>query len=129
MKQTTTTGEVLPTEQAIEKLERDAATLEEYGAAATANAIRACTTTFKNALARLGDEPLSLGDAALASCYSVDHLSRLVRSGAIPNAGRKGKPKIRRCHLPKKAIPISSAASYNRITDARRLGSRARRLA
>ena len=46
---------------------------------------------------------LTLEQAAEYSAYSVDHLARSVRSGAIPNAGRKGQPRVRRGDLPRKS--------------------------
>jgi hypothetical protein len=49
-----------------------------------------------------GEEALGLVEAAKACGYSADHLGRLVRSGAIPNAGREKAPKIRRRDLPRK---------------------------
>src|SRR5580704_14810709 len=45
-------------------------------------------------------ELLPLAEAARESGYSADHLARLVRESRIPNAGRRGKPMIRRCDLP-----------------------------
>ena len=50
--------------------------------------------------------PLSLSEAARESGYSADHLSRLVRQGVIPNAGRPRSPRISRKDLPKKATSL-----------------------
>jgi hypothetical protein len=47
-------------------------------------------------------EILTLRQAADNSGYSVDHLARSLRSGAVPNAGRKGHPRVRRGDLPRK---------------------------
>lgn len=46
------------------------------------------------------DEELTLQKAAEESGYSVSHLQHLVADGEIPNAGRKGRPRIRRGDLP-----------------------------
>lgn len=43
---------------------------------------------------------LNLQQAARASGYSADRLSRLVREGKIPNFGRKHAPRVRRGDLP-----------------------------
>ena len=48
------------------------------------------------------DEPLTLREAAAESGYSVSHLHHLVAVGEIPNAGAKGRPRIRRGDLPMK---------------------------
>jgi hypothetical protein len=51
-------------------------------------------------------EILTLEQAADNSGYSVDHLARSLRSGAIPNAGRKGQPRVRRGDLPRKPTAL-----------------------
>ncbi|KKK68655.1 hypothetical protein LCGC14_2941850, partial [marine sediment metagenome] len=43
---------------------------------------------------------LSLDEAAAASGLSYSHLQRLVSVGDIPNAGRRGAPRILRKDLP-----------------------------
>lgn len=48
------------------------------------------------------DEELTLTEAADLSGYSKSHLRHLVSEGEIPNAGRKGRPRIRRADLPRK---------------------------
>lgn len=48
------------------------------------------------------DEELTLAEAAEVSGYSKSHLRHLVSDGEIPNAGRKGRPRIRRADLPVK---------------------------
>ncbi len=45
-------------------------------------------------------EELTLGRAAEESGYSYSTLQQKVNRGEIPNAGRKGRPLIRRCDLP-----------------------------
>ncbi len=79
-----------------------AATLRPYSdAAATAyeraaDALDAALTAEQGAL-------LTLREAARLSGYSADHLSRLLRQGHIPNAGRPHAPRIRRADLPRRA--------------------------
>jgi hypothetical protein len=65
--------------------------------------LRLCATELETALQDAGDTPLTLAEASSESGYSLEHLRRLVSEGKIPNAGRKGVPRIRRAHLPKKA--------------------------
>jgi hypothetical protein len=54
------------------------------------------------ALSEQNDELLTLRQAEEESGYSADHLRRLIREEAIPNAGRKNAPRIRRGDLPRK---------------------------
>ncbi|HEX8726058.1 MAG TPA: hypothetical protein VF737_11785, partial [Gemmatimonadaceae bacterium] len=54
--------------------------------------------------------------------YSKDHLRKCVADGTIPNAGSKGRPRIRRGDLPKKAT--RSTAHYDAGEDAIRLERR-----
>ena len=51
-------------------------------------------------LRALGDEKLTLTQAARESGYSSDHLASLIRSGKLPNAGRLHVPLIHRSDLP-----------------------------
>jgi hypothetical protein len=47
-------------------------------------------------------EALTLDQAAAESGYSYSALQKAVSSGAIPTAGDRGRPRIRRCDLPRK---------------------------
>ena len=67
-----------------------------------------------SALADSSDDTVSLREAHRIGGYSVDHLQRLVRRGTIPNMGRKGRPRIRRVHVPTRAghaLPSDAEAS------------------
>jgi hypothetical protein len=48
----------------------------------------------------LGEESLTLVEAAHVSGFSPDYLGALVRRGEIPNYGRKNAPRVRRADLP-----------------------------
>lgn len=74
-----------------------------FGAEAQAKGIEWCTEQLELALQEQGERLLGLQEAAEVSGYSADHLGRLVRDGKIPNAGRKGAPKIRLEDVPRKA--------------------------
>lgn len=65
------------------------------------------------------DEELTLTEAARESGYSADHLRHLVADGAIPNAGKHGRPRIRRGDLPRKPGTPDDAPEATR--DAREL--------
>ena len=77
-----------------------AAQQRRLGADAQARILEFCADELAAALMRAGDELLSLSRAAKESGYSLDHLSRMVREGRIPNSGRHSKPLIRRKDLP-----------------------------
>ena len=55
---------------------------------------------LEQALRASGDETLTLVQAARETGLTADHVGDLVRRGVIPNAGRKGAPRIRRADLP-----------------------------
>ena len=63
------------------------------------------------------DERLTLEQAANESGYSKRRLRELLAEGAVPNAGRKGAPRIRRAELPRKPGRIG-ASGYDVDTDA-----------
>ncbi len=56
-------------------------------------------------------EPLTLEQAARKSGYTLDHLSRLLRDGTLPNVGEPGSPRIRRKDLPRKPGHAADPAS------------------
>ncbi len=69
-----------------------------------------------------GATTLTLRQAALKSGYSPDHLAKLVRAGTIPNAGKKGSPRICVEHLPiRPRIALDRRFPYDPAADARRL--------
>lgn len=79
-----------------EELRRDAA------AEQAARAYERAAEMVEDALRGQGDEVLDLDQAEVESGYSRLHLRRLLREGSIPNAGRRGAPRIRRADLPRK---------------------------
>lgn len=62
-----------------------------------------CATELETALHTEEQEVLSIDMAAKESGYNAEYLRRLLRSNPALNAGRPGKPLIRRCDLPRKA--------------------------
>lgn len=87
----------------------DAALLRKYGHADTATLTEVCAAQIEAVVREADDDLLTLRAAARESGFSPDHLGRLLRQGRIPNAGRRGSPRIRRGDLPKKpgALPRS----------------------
>jgi hypothetical protein len=80
---------------------QDAETLERY-ASPLADVCRRHADELDAALRSVEDSTLDLTTAARESGYSPDRLRHLVAAGDIPNAGKKGSPRIRRGDLPLK---------------------------
>lgn len=79
--------------------------------ASVAIAYELCARGLDEALTSIEVAPLSLSEAAELSGYSQDHLGRLIRDDKIPNAGRKGAPRIARRDLPMKPGVVATQAS------------------
>ena len=80
----------------------EAGSLARWGDDRGATILRRCATELDVAARQHDLEALTIPQAAEESGYSRDHLRALVASGEIPNAGKKGSPRIRRCDLPMK---------------------------
>ena len=91
---------------------RLARALRRYGGETPATALESCAAELEATLRDRDDTTFSLVEAAKVSGYSADHLGRLVRDGKIPNAGRRGAPRIARRHLPRKATPPAPPQSF-----------------
>lgn len=83
---------------------------------------------FKTVQATQTEAVLSLPEAASRSGYSVEHLGRLIRESRLPNAGRRGAPRIRVTDLPRKppALVPARPKTYDPLADARTLLDRQR---
>ncbi|MEP6496121.1 MAG: hypothetical protein ABJF01_25830 [bacterium] len=100
---------------------------ESFGDDARARSLEWAASRIERALRSDDDQQLTLSEAALRSGYSTDHLARLIRDGRLPNAGRRGSPRIRVADLPIRPRPTVAGASrdiYDPIADARAIGSR-----
>jgi hypothetical protein len=84
-----------------------------------------CAAELEAALATAADEALTLAEASVATGFSPDHLRHLVSLGVIPNAGKRGAPRIRRADLPRKAATAATGA-YDVEADALALAARRR---
>lgn len=90
-----------------------------------------CATSFLRDVRGLFESEaatlLTLEDASAVSGYTVDHLGRQVREAVIPNAGRKGSPRICARDIPRKPKGPESngrTRSYDPQADARTLLAR-----
>lgn len=106
-----------------EQWRRDAELLEGYGDSALAKACRKHADDLDAALRVQEEEALDLATAAQESGYSADRLRHKVSAGEIPNAGRKGAPRIRRADLPVKhrasSLGFDPAATAARLFSGR----------
>ena len=74
--------------------------LERYSPAA-AQAFREAADQLDELLQSVGAS-VTLKEASTLGGYSIDALQRMVASGRVENAGRKGRPRIRRADVPTK---------------------------
>lgn len=74
--------------------------LSDFGDANSARLWQTAAAELDEALRTLGEETLTLVEAAAVSGYTADHLGSLVRKGKIPSYGQKNAPRVRRSDLP-----------------------------
>lgn len=114
--------------KALDTLRSKAAELREsFGDGARARALEWAACQIEEAIRDSEDAILSLAEASLRSGYSPDHIARLIREGKIPNAGRRGAPRVRAGDLPLPrplAIANDDSIPHHTRTDARALGIR-----
>ena len=73
-----------------------------YGADELARLCETHAAELEVALRATQEEELTLGEASRESGYSTSHLRAMIKSGLIPNRGRRGAPRLRRGDLPRK---------------------------
>lgn len=97
---------------------------ERYGMETAARLCDAHVRELTAAVSARQDELLTIAAAAVETRYSTQHLRALLAEGAIPNAGSKGRPRIRRADLPP---PKSVSSRVRAAADDRRRRSQAHR--
>ncbi len=93
------------------KTEADALA-QRYGDDRAARLFRMLAAELEEAIRDTQDETLTLDEAAAVSGYTNSHLRHLVADGSIPNAGRRGAPRIRRS-----AVPIKPGSAVGALED------------
>ena len=88
----------------LERWRLEAASCRRFGAEPTALAVERCAKDLEEWVKARELETLSLVEATTESGLSYSALQRGVREGRIPNAGTPGHPRIRREHVPRKAL-------------------------
>jgi hypothetical protein len=71
----------------------EAARLRTYGAEPQAVTLEVCVRELEEALRSTSFEILTLGQASRESGYTYSALEKAIRTGQLPNAGEKGKPR------------------------------------
>ena len=99
----------------VDEWRREADHLEWRGLVHAAQVLRSVATDLEATLHRAASALLTLRQASAESGFSEGHLGRLVRDGAIPNAGRSGAPRIRRCDLPRKKGGLTAGLSRSTL--------------
>jgi hypothetical protein len=89
-----------------------------HGADAQARTLEHVAGELEDALREAGETELTLSEAAAESGYSERRLRELLAEDPQLNAGRKGRPRIRREDLPRKPGGKSSGG-YDPAADAR----------
>lgn len=97
--------------------EKDAPFLREHGDEQGAIICSLHAVQLEEALHEHESELLSIAEASEESGYSASRLYHCIEDGTLPNAGRRGAPRIRRRDLPRKPgtrpkglIPLEQAA-------------------
>lgn len=109
--------------QLAERWREEAQLLEKYGDVVGAKACALHATELEAAMTEAENEELTLEQAANESGYSERRLREMIASGQLPNAGKKGAPRLRRGELPRR--PGKPVAAYDASADARALLGRA----
>ena len=90
-----------------------AALLARYGAREGAESLTAAATELEEAFRHWWLEELSVTEAAREAGFSEERVRDLVREGRIERRsndkdGKGGQIRVRRCDLPRKAVPAES---------------------
>lgn len=101
-----------PIQPLVEEWRHDAGVLRKYGCELVAHVLDKAAHQAEISFVEGAEEKLTLKQASELSGYSTDHLSRLVRDGRIPNAGKHGAPRIKCVDLPRKPVGKSTSQSH-----------------
>lgn len=92
---------------------------ERYGLEEMASLCRVHAAELDEAIRDVMEEELTLAEAAEESGYSDRRLRQLVAKGSLPNAGEKGRPRLRRGDLPRK--PRKDPGAFDADAEVRRI--------
>lgn len=93
-------------------LREEAEDLRRWGANEQAEALDRAADEVDDALRRWWQEELNLKQAAQEEGCSYSKMQSMVSRGEVANAGRKNRPRVRRCDLPRhRDHPVTLEAS------------------
>jgi hypothetical protein len=81
----------------------EAIVLRKRGAAGQAEVLESCAAELEAWKHQRALEALTLDEAERESGYTYSALEKMVRRGELENVGAKGRPRVRRGDLPRKA--------------------------
>jgi excisionase family DNA binding protein len=102
----------------------EVATLRAYAAEDEARLAETMIERFEVALNAAENELLSVEEAARRTGRSRDTIERAIRKNRLPNAGRRGKPKVRAGDLgifPRRVVAPEEGTPYVVVADVRDL--------
>jgi hypothetical protein len=112
--------------EALAQVWRDRATmLRAHGAEQSAKTAEFLADELDFTVTEAMGETLKAGEAAIETGYSRESITRLVRNGTLPNAGRPKAPRVRRGDL---SVLNGARAPRNQADDASLLPSTARQM-
>jgi hypothetical protein len=94
---------VIPPTELLNRWAQELETLRRCGAAQAAATREQDLRELREWWRERQLDQLTLEEAAAYSGFSVGTIGNKVRAGEIPNAGTKGRPRVRRCDLPARA--------------------------
>jgi hypothetical protein len=80
----------------------EAGRMRRRGVTVPADVLESCALELETRHREWELEELTLAEAELESQYSYSALQKMLASGELPNAGKKGSPRILRRDLPRK---------------------------
>ena len=95
----------------------DAGVLEGAFDKRGASLFRLHASQLKEALRESADEVLTLSEASAESGYSESRLRHLIAAGDLPQAGERGRPRVRRGDLPSKPTKNDQSGTESEVDE------------
>lgn len=83
----------------------EANVMERRGLEVPASLLRSCAADLEERMREWQLEELTLEEAAEEARVHYDTMRKMVARGEVPNAGKKGSPRVRRCDLRRDGSP------------------------